>query len=332
MLTSDREVNRDFGVNNLFLNLDFQHQEETFEYKWPLLDHPSNYQMIVTKLLTRTTLPYIKLHESKKRNKEPPLEYNDFIVYDYMIKLRYTVCTNVIANKKYYTTFQLNQNLIKYNNSYKTKLNDASRIVPEARAGLPVQYFHDYCDTEEEHIDSTPYWYDSKSHRDIYSLEQIYQMINCAFYKLTQAYVNLPEKYPNDLSYTTRHRLKDRRLIYIKLENDVPSLWIDEEFLNLIYSQSGTNPNNPERYKYELFFSKNLFRFLKGLHVEPSMDYENEDYCVLNITREEWMDAKIEMVPAKYTYFEGTVGNDIEYAVFRVFPGKRSISWRLVTT
>ena len=29
------------------------------------------------------------------------------------------------------------------------------------------------------------------------------------------------------------------------------------------------------------------------------------------------------MVPAKYTYFEGTVGNDIEYAVFCVFPGKK---------
>ena len=249
MLTSDREVNRDFDVNNLFLNLDFQHQEETFEYKWPLLDHPSNYQMIVTKLLTRTTLPYIKLHESKKRNKEPPLEYNDYIVYDYIIKLRYTVCTNVIDEKRYYTTFQLNQNLIKYNNSYKTKLYDASRIVPEARAGMSVQYFFDYCDNGEEYIDSTPYWYDSKSHRDIYSLEQIYQMINCTLYKLTQAYVNLPEEYPNDLSYRTRYRLKGRRLIYIKLENNVPSLWIDEEFLNLIYSQNGTNPNNPERYK-----------------------------------------------------------------------------------
>ena len=48
MLTADKEVNRDFNVNNLFLNLDFQHQEETFEYKWPLLDHPSNYQLIIT--------------------------------------------------------------------------------------------------------------------------------------------------------------------------------------------------------------------------------------------------------------------------------------------
>lgn len=323
MLTSDREVNRDFDVNNLFLNLDFQHQEETFEYKWPLLDHPSNYQMIVTKLLTRTTLPYIKLHESKKRNKEPPLEYNDYIVYDYIIKLRYTVCTNVIEETRYYTTFQLNQNLIKYNNSYKTKLYDASRIVPEARAGMSVQYFFDYCDNGEEYIDSTPYWYDSKSHRDIYSLEQIYQMINCTLYKLTQTYVNLPEEYPNDLSYRTRYRLKGRRLIFIKLENNVPSLWIDEEFLNLIYSQSGTNPNNPERYKYELFFSKNLFRFLKGLHVEPSMDYENEDYCVLNITQDEWKDARIEMVPVKYIYFEGTVGTNIEHAVFRVFTGER---------
>ena len=92
MLTSDKEVNRDFDINNLFLNLDFQHQEETFEYKWALLDHPSNYQLIITKLLTRTSLPYIKLHDLKKQIKETmPAEVKpgEPFYYDYLIKLTF---------------------------------------------------------------------------------------------------------------------------------------------------------------------------------------------------------------------------------------------------
>ena len=90
MLTSDKEVNRDFDINNLFLNLNFQHQEETFEYKWPLLDHPSNYQLIVTKFLSKTSLPYIKLHDLKKQIKETiPAEVKQGkpFNYEYMIKL-----------------------------------------------------------------------------------------------------------------------------------------------------------------------------------------------------------------------------------------------------
>ena len=69
MFNSDYQINKDFDINNLFLNLTFHDQTEEFEFKEPLLDHPSNYQMIVTKFFSKLNFPFIQLHESKKNSR-----------------------------------------------------------------------------------------------------------------------------------------------------------------------------------------------------------------------------------------------------------------------
>ena len=58
-MSVDYQLNKDFDINNLFLNLTFQSPEEEFEYREPLIDHPSNYQMIVTKFFSNVKFPFI---------------------------------------------------------------------------------------------------------------------------------------------------------------------------------------------------------------------------------------------------------------------------------
>ena len=72
-MSIDYQLNKDFDINNLFLNLTFQSPEEEFEYREPLIDHPSNYQMIVTKFFSKVKFPLLQLPESKKTAK---LHYN----------------------------------------------------------------------------------------------------------------------------------------------------------------------------------------------------------------------------------------------------------------
>lgn len=333
MLTSDREVNRDFDVNNLFLNLDFQHQEETFEYKWPLLDHPSNYQMIVTKLLTRTTLPYIKLHESKKRNKSPPLKYNDYIAYDYMIKLR----CQYIKDKNTLSYETINQNLIKFNNSKRTPISNYRNILNQHPEDVDKSFVVNFCNREEEYQKLRPNgeyaqegvlnWFDSKSHRDIYTLEQIYQMINVTLYRLVQRYTKL-EIETDEYYNTCTERFTDRNVIFIRLVNGRPELWIEDNFLEVLHMEHNYSEDNINERKHELLFSKNLAKFLKGLHIEPSTDYPNGEYYVLNITKTEWKSARIVFEPRNFSYKEalppsGYLEEKYDYSPFRVFTGEK---------
>lgn len=333
MLTSDREVNIDFDVNNLFLNLDFQHQEETFEYKWPLLDHPSNYQMIVTKLLTRTSLPYIKLHESKKRNKEPPLIYNDYIAYDYIIKLR----CQYIKDKNTLSYETINQNLIKFNNSKRTPITNYKNILNQHPEDVNKSFVVDFCNREEEYQKLHPNgeyaqkgvlnWFDSKSHRDIYTLEQIYQMINVTLNRLVQRYTKL-EIETDDYYNTCTERFTDRNVIFIRLVNGRPELWIEDNFLEVLHMEHNYSKDNINERKHELLFSKNLAKFLKGLHIEPSTDYPNGEYYVLNITKTEWKSARIVFEPTNFSYKEavppsGYLEEKYDYSPFRVFTGEK---------
>lgn len=85
-MLGDRTIDKDFDVNNVYLNLNFEDQEETFEYKYPQLDHPSNYQLTVTKFLAKLNEPYIKLHESKKQNNTIIQQGKPFY-FDYMVAI-----------------------------------------------------------------------------------------------------------------------------------------------------------------------------------------------------------------------------------------------------
>lgn len=86
-MLDDRTKDKDFNVNNVYLNVNFEDWEETFEYKYPVLDHPSNYQMTVTKFKANLSEPYIKLHESKKQTKMI-LQEGDPFYFDYSIAFR----------------------------------------------------------------------------------------------------------------------------------------------------------------------------------------------------------------------------------------------------
>ena len=88
MLSGEFQVNKDFDINNLYLNLTFHKATETFEYKNPLLDHPSNYQLVVTKFLSKVNFPYIRLHETKK-NPTLIMCGSKLFIYDYFIRIIY---------------------------------------------------------------------------------------------------------------------------------------------------------------------------------------------------------------------------------------------------
>ena len=83
-MSVDYQLNKDFDINNLFLNLTFEKPEEEFEYREPLIDHPSNYQMIVTKFFSNIKFPIIRLQESKKTAKIA-LQQGDKYLFDYLV-------------------------------------------------------------------------------------------------------------------------------------------------------------------------------------------------------------------------------------------------------
>lgn len=275
MLTADKENNRDFDNNNLFLNLDFQHQQETFEYKWPLLDHPLNYQMIVTKFLTRTTLPYIKLHETKRTIQKPEtawIEPEEDIRYDYVVDL------NAWYNKFRKNIFTYNYTDDKIKNKCKAirKKADLTKI--------------DSIVTDEERgvkFGEPFYWFDSGEHRDIYSLNTIYQMINHALCKIMNELNEYFVQYHKDKYFTkniVQKTFKWAEPIFFTLEDNVPRLYILSDFLACLLTP-GENIDTEEEQSIimKLNFSKNLFKFFKGLPIKPCSDIYGE-YCKLEVT------------------------------------------------
>ena len=65
MLTGEYQINKDFDINNLYLNPHFTTQQKHLN-KRACVYHPSNYQLVVTKFLSKVNFPFIKLIESKK--------------------------------------------------------------------------------------------------------------------------------------------------------------------------------------------------------------------------------------------------------------------------
>lgn len=319
MLTSDREVNRDFDVNNLFLNLDFQHQEETFEYKWPLLDHPSNYQMIVTKLLTRTSLPYIKLHDSKrtvKNEKKPYIKPEEQIYFDDVVHL----CTS-------YGCYM--HNIFTYNYSNDTIYNKCD--VKHKHADI-VNIDHFITNEEfSHHMGKTFYWFDSGEHRNIYSLNTIYQMINHALCTTMDELIEYFERKHKDKYFTKniiQKKFKWTEPIFFTLENNVPRLYILSDCLEcLLMPSENIVTEEKQSIVMRLNFSKNLFKFFKGLPINPCSDIMGE-YCKLEVTiadlncadeksdtiyrKKEDNPEEYEMIILKYKIFNGEKLNIME--------------------
>lgn len=278
MLTSDREINRDFDVNNLFLNLDFQHQEETFEYKWPLLDHPSNYQMIITKLLTRTSLPYIKLHETKrtiKDVKKPRIGAEEQIFYDYMVKLWV---------RRGFDAHNYIQNIFTYNYSG-SSINDKCYVIKKYD---DIVKLYDYIPGDEigTKKDEPFYWFNTGEHRDIYSLNQIYQMINHTLSTIMNEFIKEQNYYDNFNGKKNNYWKKFKWVepIFFIVEDNVPQLHILSELLTCLLTPGEEIDTEEEQSKImRLYFSKSLFKFFKGLPIKPC-SITNGEYCKLEVT------------------------------------------------
>ena len=347
MLTSDKEVNRDFDINNLFLNLDFQHQEETFEYKWALLDHPSNYQLIITKLLTRTSLPYIKLHDLKKQIKETmPAEVKpgEPFYYDYLIKLTFQEIKDFYYNgdeiddpfdNKFldapssYTTRIRIENLKRFNT---TSESFSRKCFANKKSNINNKEIANYVDAKELKKLKYPFcWFDSGEYRNIYSLREIIHMINntlaSIFKTIIERYDYLYEltkdKVVNyeDLFYKEKVAIfKIASPMYVDLYFGVPTLYVLNELLECLQIGAISNEtlNNPVR-KMELYISKNLFQFLRGLPFVHTTKF-NGEFCQFILTKEEYLNAE------SYTsYVEVETGipayptetKELHYRIFR---------------
>ena len=275
MLSTDKEVNKDFNINNLFLNLDFQKQEETFEYKYPLLDHPSNYQVIVSKFLTRTSLPYIKLHDSKKTRSD-----NRFYFYDYSIKLVFDYIIDGEKKTKEINQFLCSPRFLERKEPIffigKKRLEDEKEI----------EYWKQYIDYGREYpLDNDiffNYQFDSRTQRDVYSLTEIFRLINRTLEELFSRFFE-DEDINNDKAFE-RFMVYFKEMetpMYFKIEEETPIMYITTFLIDELAFFKETVQDVSRNLK--LYFSKNLWKFLKDFPLVQTNEYEGE-YLMLNIT------------------------------------------------
>ena len=304
MLTSDKEVNRDFDINNLFLNLNFQEHEETFEYKWPLLDHPSNYQLIVTKLLTRTSLPYIKLHDSKKQIKEmipAEVKQGEPFYYDYLIKLYFQGINPPFKDTFFddpgsYKLRIASQNLFCIQN---INMTYTEKCFANKKSDINKSIIGHFVRLKELSKLNYPFvWFDSQWYREIYTLDQVFHMINNTLSEILNSMFN---------EYTTEYKKYNDKLInfennfykkkaevfkyatpmFIILQDNIPILYALNEILECLKvgAKSNESLDNPNR-EMHLFMSNNLYKFVKSLHFVPSPKYYGE-FCEFIVSETE---------------------------------------------
>ena len=330
MLTSDKEVNRDFDINNLFLNLDFQHQEETFEYKWPLLDHPSNYQLIVTKLLTRTSLPYIKLHENKTNKKslgQVSFNKKDKIYFDYLIKMKYHV-----KEKEKTIPYETTMRIHTYDNieaTFEKKCFPFLTDDPQKINNEDIKEKYLNISGKQIFLDDmkqTWVWYDVGEHRNIYSLDRVFHMINNTLYELVKTMCfDYGEEVSNYFKINKIHLFREinYNIIYFRLEDNVPCLYVAEDLLSCLEFEAVNidQPNINSRRIY-LYFSKNLAKFLKGFHFIPCLEYEGE-FVKFYISHFEKVNAAgVTFTKTIKKYDDETKTQQVNVA-FRIFKGEK---------
>ena len=295
MLTADKEFNRDYNKNNLFLNLDFQNQEETFEYKDPLLDIPSNYQVMVTKLTTRTSLPYIKLHDSKKS-----LSNEKNFLYDYSIKMLIVYKDHLNPNN--IKSQEINQFLITRRFTVKNNFLFSCSVNQKNK-----EQWKSFVDENIDYGEGGKWgkYYDSGIQRNIYSLAELFQMINDTIGALFVRVFNLDlAKHPAYIREFEKLK-KIKYFLNFKYENETPIMKINEYFVQ----QMGINFSGKQMLLFNLFFSKNLFKFFKGLPIVPS-DFFKGEYCYLNIPNLKTfyeLDESIDLITNVPGDIEGTI-------------------------
>lgn len=334
MLTGEIQDNKDFDINNLYLNLTFQEQTEHFEYKKPLIDQISNYQLIVTKFHSKTSVPFIRLHDSKKNTNT--LLYTDFsklgtnfstknfnYYYDYYVEIQYQT--------KYNNIKFINQNLYKIIDPYKFYLEKEEKPVVietslDAKKEITNQKYidinYDYPSTNKK------YWNFITKENEIYSPSQLLGIIN---YSIQKAFERFFQKdFENegefDSTYLTtikeyRDKYKNIKYMYYYIENGKLMLKIHEEFLYCLNTYYDTQEMFSEVEKIKanqiymrVCFSRNLFKYLKSIHL--TLQKENSNLCYLEISRTQQLNAKIEhdiILVDKELYTEK---QEITYRVF----------------
>lgn len=323
MLSGDNDIDKDFDVNNLYVNFDIDKHEKTFTYKHPIIDHPSNYQMIVSKFFSKTNLPYIKLHECKKVN-DPVgdgIKFGDKILFDYMVQLDYKLPEDD-ADDNY--SF-INQNLFKYNNVSYTYTSDIYSVTNNVGDFVEDIGDTDYIDYDEEYAyykgtgwrQRSLNWYDTMAFRNIYSLEEIYQMINDALKTVINRFILQDEVFDNYKPFCTS--LAQKTCMFFRMENEVPKLYILQNFLDALHNTSLPD-FNMEKKDYDpcirISFSYNLIPFLKGFLIE--IEDQKDGFYLLNIT-------KNQINCAKYEMLIDDPGNAVtsNILIYRVFEGRK---------
>ena len=139
------------------------------------------------KLLTRTSLPYIKLHDSKKQIKETiPAEVkrNEAFIYDYLIKIYFDKLVEPTDNifkdeQSSYKSILCCYNLFCLNNSSTAQ---TGKCFANKKGDINDDYLAHYVYGGELNDLKYPFvWFDSMEHRNIYTLDKIFYMINNVF-------------------------------------------------------------------------------------------------------------------------------------------------------
>lgn len=258
MLTAETHTNKDFDLNNLTLNLDFQNHEEKFVYKYPLIEHPSNYQVVVSKFFSKTTMPIMRLHESKanlmQRITQP-------FFYDYMVRIEFSDKDAV----KYFINSRLGDIYLKEETRrdfYITQL-----VGNMANVGFVAG--RDYIVENGVIKDTRRLWYPALDKGKIYSVQKMLELINFSFYMLLTSFW---EKVDNDSVYKAyKDTIGTNICLMYYIDNGRLCLKVLDSFLLMINNLNYTNADFVLcQRETNIYVSKNLAHYLRSLCLEET--------------------------------------------------------------
>lgn len=327
MLTGEYQVNKDFDINNLYLNLTFHNNVETFEYKQPVLDHPSNYQMIVTKFFSKVHFPLLYLHESKK-NPKVALQQGDKYYLDYYVKIEYER-RGINEGKSVLRTRNFAQNLFIV---IPRKLDEGS-YKPDFQTKI-TRDFEDI--TNSEFIDTgleynlltgqakSLYWYHLPPTLLVRSAQELVSVLNLGIdAAITRLIDNLQSVQKIDPVFWDMVKdIKNKPAIFFFLEGERMYLYVLEELKDLIacdaFYHANTGADDPikDSRNVRVGFSENLMQYLKGFPLtmydgEVRIDIPKKQWATFKKESRKWEDKTL-----NYYVVEGEKVNLVDWSDF----------------
>ena len=304
-MSVDYQLNKDFDINNLFLNLTFQSPEEEFEYRDPLIDHPSNYQMIVTKFFSKVHFPLLQLPESKK-NPKIALQQGDRYLYDSYVHLQYTRAGNVEKGEQAIMRRHLKQNLFavlphdlnegNFKPDYRTKIEENFKDIDN------VNYIDEDLEYNGQTRKAKPlYWYHIPAQNEIYSPQELVVILNNALDAALERMIDeVKDSVEADPTFAdAMFYLEGKPAMFFEYENGHLSLFVVKMLAYFIASNI-TFKNEADGYqrKVRIGFSRNLVKYLRGFPLATINKMPN----FLNIPYWQWTSLRRE----KRTFSEFT--------------------------